>query len=220
MEPDKRSNANRSKPSSQRRGALAPPLSGKIYERDSASRMRMVAPSLARCVAREELSRMEPELPQRASDPPSGGDAGQDVEAGGAPSAGSHPRGRVTRALDPAGEPDHEAEPPQVERSAWLKDDNFWRTETYMTATGRRPSVQAAARPLPPPRRFRAPTPLRSAMVLLLVLALMVLIPIGVVMAGREAAGHLTLPGKIPGITVPTLTPIHPNATPSATPKK
>ncbi|HEU0028639.1 MAG TPA: hypothetical protein VFQ25_16145 [Ktedonobacterales bacterium] len=133
---------------------------------------------------------------------------------------------RVTRALEPEGAPASDAPdgPSTVERSAWLRDEEYWRTVTYMSATGRRPGDKLATRPLPRPERFRASSPMRSATVLALVIALIFLIPIGVVIAGN-AASHITIPNTIPitipGISQPTATPTPvPTHAPTPTPKK
>ncbi len=114
---------------------------------------------------------------------------------------------------------------PHVERSAWLRDDDYWRTVTYMAATGKRPSIRFASRPLPAPDRFRPSSPARSMVVLALVVALIILIPVGVVVAENIASAHLSLPSKFPGITLPTSTPaisgtVTPTVAPTATPKK
>lgn len=124
---------------------------------------------------------------------------------------------RVTRSLEP--------EPfarPLVDRSAWLRDDDYWRTVTYRSATGHLPAVQSpSSRPLPRPRRFSATSPFRSGLILLLVIGLIVMIPVGVIVAANVATTHLTLPAIIPGIGAPTATPAsHPTVIPTLTPKK
>jgi hypothetical protein len=66
----------------------------------------------------------------------------------------------------------------------------------------------------------------RSVLILALTLALIVVIPLGVVMAQHAAETHIRLPSSIPGLTQPTAThtathtPV-PTATirPTATPK-
>ena len=131
---------------------------------------------------------------------------------------------RVTRAPESASAPASAARsgPPTVQRSAWLRDDDYWRTVTYMSATGRRPGDKLATRPLPRPERFPVSKPIRSAVVLLIVVALIILIPIGVVIAGNAASHIITLPNSIPaipGITQPTATPV-PTHAPTPTPKK
>jgi hypothetical protein len=130
---------------------------------------------------------------------------------------------RVTRALESASAPASDARtgPNTVQQSAWLRDDDYWRTVTYMSATGRRPGDKLATRPLPRPERFPASRPIRSAVVLLIVVALIILIPIGVVIAG-SAASHITIPNiipAIPGINQPTATPV-PTHAPTPAPKK
>lgn len=128
---------------------------------------------------------------------------------------------RVTRSLEP--------EPfarPLVNRSAWLRDDDYWRTVTYRSATGHLPAAQApSSRPLPRPRRFSAMSPFRSGLILLLVIGLVVMIPVGVIVAANVAVTHLTLPANIPGISAPTVAPTatpasHPTVIPTLTPKK
>lgn len=173
---------------------------------------------------------MEPEQVQEVDTPPATQDADHGAGANSATpnGAGGNPGmprdARVTRALGPDGALHGDAAP-QVERSAWLRDENYWRTVTYMTATGRRPGSQTKSRPLAPPDRFRSSNPLRSAAVLIVVIALIILIPVGVVIAGNVAAAHITIPSNIPGITLPTATPVShetvtPAVTPSVTPKK
>ena len=170
---------------------------------------------------------MEPEMLQGVGTPPSGLEAGQDashtVEGENASThTGAARASRITRALEPDGSltGDAPSAPPQVERSAWLRDDDYWRKVTYISATGRRPGDRLATRPLPRPERFRVRSPYRSGAVLALVIALIILIPVGVVMAGNAAA-HFSIPTTIPGITQPTVTPTFtPVHTPTATPKK
>ncbi len=155
--------------------------------------------------------------------------AEQDADlAGTAESAVAPPRAprseRVTRALASEGAAESEMTP-QVEKSAWLRDDDYWRTVTFMAATGKRPSIQLPSRPLPVPDRFRPSSPTRSMAVLALVVALIILIPLGVVVAGDIASAYITLPAKIPGISLPTITPANsgtltPTVAPTATPKK
>lgn len=110
--------------------------------------------------------------------------------------------------------------PPTVERAAWLRDDDYWRKVTYMSATGRHAAERAATRPLPRPDRFRKRSPLRSLIILALVIGLIVLIPIGVVTAERMAS-QIVLPANIPGINQPTEVPAThtPPLKPTATPK-
>ncbi len=116
---------------------------------------------------------------------------------------------------------------PTVDSDAWLKHDDYWQRMTYIAVTGRQTAQRPPTRPLPRPHRFRQPSPLRSAVILLLTLALIVLIPLGVVVAQYEAAAHIKLPTSmpnIPGLTRPTAAPTHaPTVTPAkptATPKK
>lgn len=115
-----------------------------------------------------------------------------------------------------------EEERPTVEHGAWLKQDDYWKRTTYIAVTGRQTAAAPASRPLPRPKRFRKPAPVRSSLVLLLMLALIVLIPIGVFAAQRYAETHITLPSNIPGIAQPktaTPSPTRP-VKPTATPKK
>lgn len=125
---------------------------------------------------------------------------------------------RVTRKIEVAGVREDDP-PPSVDRGAWLRDDDYWRKVTYMSATGRRAGDRPPTRPLPRPDRFAARSPLRSLMILALVVALVVLIPFGVVTAAREAS-KLVLPANIPGISQPTeVPPTHtPAPKPTATP--
>ncbi len=123
--------------------------------------------------------------------------------------------------------PDDADERPTVETQAWLKKDDYWQRTTYIAVTGRHTAAAPQTRPLPRPRRFRRPSPLRSLLILALTVALIVLIPIGVVIAQREATTHIKLPNSIPGLSQPTAThtATHtptPTATikPTATPKK
>ncbi len=164
---------------------------------------------------------MEPEQSHYVGTPPAGEDAGKPPEMDGAAAQPGEPRGaRITKGPASGGAPGGAATS-QVERSAWLRDDDYWRTVTYMAATGRRPSARSASRPLSPPERFRSPSPLRSVVVLILVIALIILISVGVIIAGNVAAAHITIPTNIPGVTLPTATPAsHATATPVATPKK
>lgn len=120
----------------------------------------------------------------------------------------------------PAIEDDEER--PTVEHRAWLRHDDYWKRTTYVAITGRLSATAPQSRALPRPSRFHKPTPVRSSLVLLLIIALIVLIPIGVVVAQREAEAHIKLPSSIPGITLPwAATPTATQAaTPTATPKK
>jgi hypothetical protein len=124
-----------------------------------------------------------------------------------------------------AGEPDSAGGVrPTVESQAWLKQDDYWQRTTYIAVTGRHTAAAPPTRPLPRPHRFRKSSRVRSILVLALTLALIVVIPMGVVMAQRAAQTHITLPTNIPGLTEPTQ-PIHtPAATatikPTVTPKK
>lgn len=112
---------------------------------------------------------------------------------------------------------------PTVEHRAWLRQDDYWKRTTYIAATGRHTATAPQMRALPRPNRFRQPTPIRSAIVLLLIVGMIVLIPVGVGRAQHWAETHITLPSTIPGITTPapthTTTPGK-RATPTATPKK
>jgi hypothetical protein len=118
---------------------------------------------------------------------------------------------------------DDDDERPTVETQAWLKKDDYWQRTTYIAVTGRQTAAAPHTRPLPRPHRFRRPSPLRSTLILTLTLALIVLIPLGVIFAQHEAEIHIKLPTSIPGLTQPaaTHTPA-PSATarPTTTPKK
>ena len=117
-------------------------------------------------------------------------------------------------------------ERPTVEHGAWLKQDDYWKRTTYVAATGRQTASAPASRPMPRPSRFRKPAPVRSSFLLLLTLALIVLIPLGVLAAQRYGEAHIKLPTNIlniPGIVQPhtptsvstrTTTPVKPTATP------
>jgi hypothetical protein len=106
-------------------------------------------------------------------------------------------------------------EQPTVEHQAWLKQDDYWQRTTYIAVTGRQTAMSPYTRPLPRPERFRKVSAWRSLLILALTIALIVLIPLGVITAQREAATHIKLPSSIPGLTQPT-----PQLTPSVTPKK
>ncbi len=111
---------------------------------------------------------------------------------------------------------------PTVEHRAWLRPDDYWKRTTYVAITGRLSATAPQSRALPRPSRFHKPTPVRSSLVLVLIVALIVLIPIGVVVAQHYAEAHIKLPTNIPGITQPqTATPAPTHAAkPTATPKK
>jgi hypothetical protein len=123
-------------------------------------------------------------------------------------------------------EVEDEDDRPTVESHAWLKRDDYWQRTTYIAVTGRHTATAPQTRPLPRPRRFRKPAPVRSVLILALTLALIVVIPLGVVMAQRAGETQIKLPTSIPGLTQPTAThtathtPV-PTATirPTATPK-
>jgi len=176
---------------------------------------------------------MEPETTQRIDTAAPSQDADYETdhemnqesaaESAPAPIGGAPREARVTRALAPDETLKGGAEPApaSVARAAWLRDEEYWRNVTYISATGRRPGDRPVTRPLPRPDRFQRPEPLRSSAALVLVIALIILIPIGVVVAWHETAGHITIPTSIPGITEPTVTPATtPTLTPTATPKK
>jgi hypothetical protein len=119
-------------------------------------------------------------------------------------------------------------ERPTVAHQSWLTQDDYWQRTTYIALTGRHTRAAPPTRPLPRPRRFRRPSRVRSAVVLALTVALIVLIPLGVVAAQREAQAHIQLPSglpNIPGLTQPTPThtprpTVTPTVKPTATPKK
>lgn len=116
-----------------------------------------------------------------------------------------------------------EDERPTVAHAAWLRGDDYWKRTTYIAVTGRHTAVTPTSRPLPRPRRFRRPAPVRSVMVLALTIILIALIPIGAAIAAREGAARIKLPTNIPGFSQPTATPtVTPTATrkSTATPKK
>lgn len=113
-------------------------------------------------------------------------------------------------------------ERPTVESDAWLRQDDYLQRMTYIAVTGRHTAQRPPTRPLPRPHRFRPPSRTRSIVILALTLALIVLIPIGVIVAQREASAKIKLPTSIPGLTQPTPThaPTSTPAKPTATPKK
>lgn len=155
------------------------------------------------------------------------------ITASATPDAGK--RSPVS-AAEIGGEQDSDAAPerlisdvgdhPTVAHQSWLKQDDYWQRTTYTAITGRHTRSARPTRPLPRPRRFRRPAPMRSAVVLALTLALIVLIPLGVVIAQREAQAHIQLPSQlpnVPGLTEPTHTPrptVTPTVKPTATPTK
>ena len=112
---------------------------------------------------------------------------------------------------------------PTVEHRAWLRQDDYWKRTTYIAATGRHTTAAPHTRALPRPNRFHQPTPIRSTIVLALIVGMVILIPVGVVRAQHWAESHITLPSTIPGVTAPapthTATPAK-HRTPTATPKK
>jgi hypothetical protein len=133
------------------------------------------------------------------------------------------PAREFATAAEIADETSDDDDRPTVEHRAWLKKDDYWQRTTYIAVTGRQTAMAPHTRPLPRPHRFRRPSPLRSALVLTLTLALIVLIPLGVIFAQHEAEAHIKLPTSIPGLTQPTATHTPaPTATikPTATPKK
>jgi hypothetical protein len=119
--------------------------------------------------------------------------------------------------------PATDATPANIDRTSWIQDDDSFRTVMYMSATGKHPVIGGPTIPLYRPTRFRSASPLRSMVILLLVVGLIIGIPVGVIMADR-ATSNLQLPGLpgIPGIsatatpvTTPTIT-----VTPTRTPIK
>lgn len=112
---------------------------------------------------------------------------------------------------------------PTVEHRAWLRQDDYWKRTTYIAATGRHTATAPRTRALPRPDRFRQPRPIRSGIILLLIVGVIVLVPAGVGRAQRWAEQHINLPSTIPGISAPapthTATPAK-HGTPTATPKK
>lgn len=106
---------------------------------------------------------------------------------------------------------------PTVEHRAWLRQDDYWKRTTYIAATGRHTRSAPKTRQLPRPKRFRGPTPIRSSLTFVLIVALIVLVPIGVIRARSWAESHIVLPSTIPGISQPTAT--H-TATPAKSVKK
>lgn len=116
-----------------------------------------------------------------------------------------------------------EGERPTVESRAWLKQDDYWQRTTYIAVTGRHTASAPPTRPLPRPHRFRKSSRVRSLLTLALTLALIVVIPVGVLLAQHAAETHIKLPTSIPGLTAPT--PTHTpaptvTAKPTPTPKK
>ena len=112
---------------------------------------------------------------------------------------------------------------PTVEHRAWLRQDDYWKRTTYIAATGRHTATAPRTRALPRPNRFHQPRPIRSGIVLILIVGVIALVPVGVVRAQRWAEQHISLPSTIPGVTLPapthTATPAK-HGTPTATPKK
>lgn len=107
---------------------------------------------------------------------------------------------------------------PTVERQAWIKEDDYWARTTYIAATGRQTAKRPATQPLPRPERFHRPSRVRSGLTLALLVALVILIPMGVVTAQRAAATHIHLPTSIPGISQPTTAPtVSPTIAPTKT---
>ncbi|HEX9039108.1 MAG TPA: hypothetical protein VF808_19150 [Ktedonobacterales bacterium] len=127
---------------------------------------------------------------------------------------------RITRKIEAAGDFDDDG-PPTVERAAWLRDDDYWRKVTYMSATGKRPAARAETRPLSRPGRAAPPSRMRSLAILALVVGFMIVVPVGVATAAREAS-RLVFPSNIPGISQPTTVPatLTPTVKPTATPKR
>ncbi|HEX8983295.1 MAG TPA: hypothetical protein VF792_11025 [Ktedonobacterales bacterium] len=111
-----------------------------------------------------------------------------------------------------------ESDEPTVEHKAWLKDDDYWQRSTYIAVTGRQTVSLKQTRPLPRPDRFRKFSLWRSVTIFGLTIALIVLIPLGVIFAQRTASEHLKLPTSIPGLS-PTVTPVRTH-TITPTPKK
>lgn len=112
-----------------------------------------------------------------------------------------------------------ESERPTIEHQAWLKEDDYWQRSTYIAVTGRQTVRLKQTRPLPRPDRFRKPSIWRSLTIFGLTIALIVLIPLGVIFAQRVASTHLKLPTSIPGLSQPTVTPVGTH-TITPTPKK
>lgn len=116
-----------------------------------------------------------------------------------------------------------ESDRPTVEHQAWLKDDNYWQRSTYIAVTGRQTADLKQTRPLPRPDRFRKSSLWRSLAIFGLTIALIVMIPLGVIFAQSVASSHLKLPSSIPGLSEPTVTPVGTHTitpTPKPTPKK
>ena len=167
---------------------------------------------------------MEPDVSQRQDGAPGGARGQADPANIRQPTAPAAPHmaplgPRITHRLASDALDDDEG-PPSVHRAAWLRDDDYWRKVTFMSATGRRPGERPTARPLPRPDRFAARSPVRSVAILALVVALIILIPIGVITAERVAS-QIILPANIPGISQPTAAPpTHtPTVKPTATPR-
>jgi hypothetical protein len=112
-----------------------------------------------------------------------------------------------------------DSDEPTVEHKAWLKEDDYWQRSTYIAVTGRQTVSLKQTRPLPRPDRFRKLSLWRSMTIFGLTIALIVLIPLGVIFAQRAAADHLKLPTSIPGLSQPTASPVGTH-TITPTPKK
>ncbi len=112
-----------------------------------------------------------------------------------------------------------DSDEPTVEHQAWLKEDDYWQRSTYIAVTGRQTVSLKQTRPLPRPDRFRKPSLWRSMTIFGLTIALIVLIPLGVIFTQRMAAEHLKLPTSIPGLSQPTASPVGTH-TITPTPKK
>lgn len=109
-----------------------------------------------------------------------------------------------------------------IDRASWIQEDDSFRTVMYMSATGKHPVIGGPTVPLYRPTRFRSASPLRSMVILLLVVGLIIIIPVGVILADR-ATSNIQLPGlpAIPGVSAtatPLLTPsitVSPTKTPT-----
>lgn len=107
---------------------------------------------------------------------------------------------------------------PSVAHQAWLKEDDYWQRTTFVAATGRQTAVLPKRRRLPRPTRFQSKSPWSSLIVLGLTVALMVLIPLGVLLAQREGESLIRLPTTLPFLVQPTPTNT-PHAKPTLAPK-
>lgn len=116
--------------------------------------------------------------------------------------------------------PATDATPANIDRSSWIQEDDSVRAVLYMSATGKHPLIGGPTVPLYRPNRFHSPSPLRSMVILLVVVALIIVIPIGVILADR-ATSSIQIPGISGGSATETpATTTTPAVTVTVTPKK